>query len=701
MSALDSEMEAYGYATDLIIVLDIKATDKWNMKSEEMRRFVDGLTALAALECDERGTQIRRMLLAQGPTAVQNLVDALSCREMLLKCKGASALGSICMCPLAAATLMERHSASIVHGLLRMIQTKNRWAQGDACFVLGWIVRWSAPDSSSILLQIAEHVPRVCDALTSTFIVPSSSAPSANNSDDQDRESNLRIYPLVLLLNLSQQVPDIGAFAPSILRALEVVFHEVVAASSMDERSIIAQLAVSVLYTLTHRSSTLCQMVLELKLVPTLAKMTKLPLDSPDIAQQIRVVSTAPEATLPSFEASIPGTLEDDHTQTSNNESLKHRANFDVPKSPNANTQPVQETSSKKSPRSEEVATRPLTKEVSIANILQSVLGESDVQVVHMPPKSMSKEASIANILSDALCDATVVNHRPVQYRPTPSMTKGASIANILKNALGDDATTVVHAQPHVLTKEVSIANILRNALDDEDERGSAAAISKAPQTLSKEASIAHIITSALEDSDVSTVVPSTRLRDFEIGAAVAHLNAPLDTPQSTNRSDIDVPPLLQNSRSSRRMDQLESQGSTLSRGLNTSPSKAELVPSASRAELNRLLSESQASSPGTSADTMAASDGGSHAARSELNRIFLETQREVQSVGGDSDVSLYTPVLPKLLPVRTNARASFTRSSQEQASSILQTTARLQSSTRTSFRQARLSNADVESLIS
>ncbi|ETV87901.1 hypothetical protein H257_01313 [Aphanomyces astaci] len=290
MSALDSEMEAYGYATDLIIVLDIKATDKWNMKSEEMRRFVDGLTALAALECDERGTQIRRMLLAQGPTAVQNLVDALSCREMLLKCKGASALGSICMCPSAAATLMERHSASIVHGLLRMIQTKNRWAQGDACFVLGWIVRWSAPDSTSILLQIAEHVPRVCDALTSTFIAPSSTAPSADNSNDQDRESNLRIYPLVLLLNLSQQVPDIGAFAPAILRALEVVFHEVVAASSMDERSIIAQLAVSVLYTLTHRSSTLCQMVLELKLVPTLAKMTKLPLDSPDIAQQIRVV---------------------------------------------------------------------------------------------------------------------------------------------------------------------------------------------------------------------------------------------------------------------------------------------------------------------------------------------------------------------------------------------------------------------------
>ncbi|RHY22587.1 hypothetical protein DYB25_001975 [Aphanomyces astaci] len=488
-------------------------------------------------------------------------------------------------------------------------------------------------------------------------------------------------------------------------------------------------------------------------------------------------VSTAPEATLPSFEASIPGTLDDDHTQTSNNESLKHRANFDVPKSPNANTQPVQETSSKKSPRSEEVATRPLTKEVSIANILQSVLGESDVQVVHMPPKSMTKEASIANILSDALCDATVVNHRPVQYRPTPSMTKGASIANILKNALGDDATTVVHAQPHVLTKEVSIANILRNALDDEDERGSAAAISKAPQTLSKEASIAHIITSALEDSDVSTVVPSTRLRDFEIGAAVAHLNAPLDIPQPTNRSGIDVPPLLQNSRSSRRMDQLESQGSTLSRGLNTSPSKAELVPSASRAELNRLLSESQASSPGTSADTMAgtsleamhsapikarpkratfnhgsaglphptslsqhqqplmangssrhirmsvpggernitdrgdsqrlnsfpvaASDGGSHASRSELNRILLETQREVQSVGGNSDVSLCTPVLPKLLPVRTNARASFTRSSQEQASSILQTTTRLQSSTRTSFRQARLSNADVETLIS
>ncbi|RHY30502.1 hypothetical protein DYB32_004265 [Aphanomyces invadans] len=292
MSALDSEMEAYGFATDLIIVLNIKTSDKWNMQSEDMGRFVDGLTALAALECDERGSQIRRMLLAQGPTAVQNVVDALSCREVLLKCKGASALGSICMCPSAAANLMERHGPSIVKALLRMIQIKSRWAQGDACFVLGWIVRWSS-SSDKYLIQIAEQVPRVCDALSSTFSTTNVARTCQDPADDQDRESNLRIYPLVLLLHLSQRVPDSSTIAQPILQALNEVFHALVDDIAMDERSTIAQLAVSMLWTLTHRYPDSSRVVLELRMVPVLAKLTTVSFDCPEVAQQIRVILAA------------------------------------------------------------------------------------------------------------------------------------------------------------------------------------------------------------------------------------------------------------------------------------------------------------------------------------------------------------------------------------------------------------------------
>ncbi|KAF0745401.1 hypothetical protein Ae201684P_011087 [Aphanomyces euteiches] len=281
---LDSEIEAYGYATDLIIVLSLSDGDKstWNMQSEGMRRFVDGLTALAALECDDRGILIRRMLLAQGSSAVQNLVDALGCREVLLKCKSASALGSICMCPSAGATLMEQFGSTLLKRLLRMVQTKNRWAQGDACFVLGWIVRWANVD---VVREIAPCVSKVCDALTSTF----TSAPPTDTAfePDQDRKSNLRIYPLILLLNLSQRVvlQDEGL----VVGTLDVLFQGLLQDVEMDEGTTIAQLAVSLLVTLTHQSPEARQAALDRKLLPTLVRLSRRPFDIPDIADQLHV----------------------------------------------------------------------------------------------------------------------------------------------------------------------------------------------------------------------------------------------------------------------------------------------------------------------------------------------------------------------------------------------------------------------------
>ncbi|KDO33121.1 hypothetical protein SPRG_01933 [Saprolegnia parasitica CBS 223.65] len=289
---LEVEIEAYGHATDLMHLLDLGESDKatWNMKSEAMGRFVDGLTALAALACDDRGVQVRRMLLAQGANVVQHIVDALKCRDVLLKCKSASALGSICMCSEACAELMAAHGSAIVHGLMRMVAGKNRWAQGDAIFVLGWIVRWK-DDNAETLEAIAAAVPNACDMVLSSFARrPTDEAP--HDESIEDRESNLRIYPFVFLLNLYQHTSLTPALA-AVLDAIAAAIHAAVHQPTLAEVAVIARLSTSLLLSLVDKDAGIvCPLVLEKKMLPDVARLSRRRFDGDDdlVGDQCRVV---------------------------------------------------------------------------------------------------------------------------------------------------------------------------------------------------------------------------------------------------------------------------------------------------------------------------------------------------------------------------------------------------------------------------
>jgi hypothetical protein len=274
---LDMEIENYGYSTDLMHLLDLNTTDKatWNMKSEGMGHFVDGLTALAALACDERGNQVRRMIVVQGERCIQNIVDALSCREVLLKCKSANALGSICMYSASGIMLMAQHGDAVTNGLLRMVCGKNRWAQGDACFVLGWIVQW-IEESHTVLDCIENVITNVCEMLDSSLklVVQCGTQPSVDESIE-DRESNLRIYPLVLLLNLAQRrslVKHAVTIVNTMHGAIIAILNECV---SVTEANTIAHLSVSVLLIMAHSIPSVTQQLLKKKILPLLVKLNR------------------------------------------------------------------------------------------------------------------------------------------------------------------------------------------------------------------------------------------------------------------------------------------------------------------------------------------------------------------------------------------------------------------------------------------
>ncbi|OQS06728.1 hypothetical protein THRCLA_01247 [Thraustotheca clavata] len=270
---LEMEIEAYGYATDLMHLLDLDESDKatWNMKSEGMRCFVDGLTALAALPCDDRGIQIRRMLLGQGTVCVQNVVDALKCREVLLKCKSASALGSICMCNSSSIALMKNHRDAIMKGLTRMVAGKNRWAQGDATFVLGWIVRWEEDeDTLQLMLDI---VPKMCEIVNSSLKILESEQ-TMDDESMEDCESNLRIYPFVFLLNLCRH-RSLSTHENMIIATINSAIQAVLN-GNLSEKDDIAQLSISLLYKMVDsEGSKAIPLILSHKMLPSIAKLSR------------------------------------------------------------------------------------------------------------------------------------------------------------------------------------------------------------------------------------------------------------------------------------------------------------------------------------------------------------------------------------------------------------------------------------------
>ncbi|ETW01038.1 hypothetical protein H310_06669 [Aphanomyces invadans] len=397
-------------------------------------------------------------------------------------------------------------------------------------------------------------------------------------------------------------------------------------------------------------------------------------------------------------------------------------------------------------------SSKALTKEASIAQILRSAVGD-DARVTvttpaqPLPSKLMSKEASIANMLREAVGDAS-----PSVF-PTMS-SKQAGIANILESVLGESGSPSAIEGPNTnaasLRKfeiraavdrlsdpsdntlqpkqatDVETAQLLnisatRSArrIDQVDGRSSF----KLTQTLSTSPSKA-VLDPSESQAELDRLrsiggdtfeVPGLTLPAQEDGAEVPSLahNAPVHG--TTTETAGPTSPIRGRGKRATfnqgsvplRLDASASQQlppHLVVPHVQAQPHPADVTASMSRPVRMSIpgggrsheLLHSKAVQPRQLSLPTADLSGNASA---DLNRILLETQGAVASHmeenGGSIDV---TPPMPKPIPIR-NTRASFTRGSQEQA--ILPTTARLQTSSRTSFRQARLSNADVESLIS
>ncbi|GAB9471914.1 hypothetical protein Gpo141_00009110 [Globisporangium polare] len=207
-----------------------------NTKGAEKRDFVEALTEIAALPLDSMSMEVRRLLVdgsdrhrPHGADAaglapissapVTHIIAALGSRDVLLKCKAANALGSICISRVAGQRLLDARGDVVLKSLIRMATCKNKWAQGDAFFVLGWIVVIA---DEVMLKQLARLVPTVVRFLHRSVAQDGdgSSAPRSSSSSSSpaslssEEASNFRIYALVLLLNFIQR--DVGIFASAV-----------------------------------------------------------------------------------------------------------------------------------------------------------------------------------------------------------------------------------------------------------------------------------------------------------------------------------------------------------------------------------------------------------------------------------------------------------------------------------------------------
>ena len=202
--------------------------------------FVEALTDIAALPLDSTSMEIRRLLVVSGTAVVQpqtsasreesrgaannarkvhldRVVAALNARDVLLKCKAANAVGSLSISRVAGQQLFDSYGDAIVPSVAKMATRKNQWVQGDAFFVLGWMVVIA---DEAMLTTIAALLPTVVKCLHRNVKLPFNVKRGADGNDAMEgraaqrakatsplseQESNLRVYALVLLLNFSQR----------------------------------------------------------------------------------------------------------------------------------------------------------------------------------------------------------------------------------------------------------------------------------------------------------------------------------------------------------------------------------------------------------------------------------------------------------------------------------------------------------------
>uniref|UniRef100_A0AAV1VAS6 Uncharacterized protein n=1 Tax=Peronospora matthiolae TaxID=2874970 RepID=A0AAV1VAS6_9STRA len=297
----------------------------------EKQRFVEALTTIAALPLDSLSMEIRRLLVVSGVDAsrqqsslnreetttvaangarkehLDNLIAALNARDVLLKCKAANAVGSLSISRVAGQQLLDLYGDEIFQSVAKMATRKNQWVQGDAFFVLGWMVVIA---DDAMLTTIADLLPAVIKCLHRNINLPVEVEGLADGNDEMrgdartrrlkeiavssERESNLRIYALVLLVNFSQRrvavfetqldrlLPMLKDLVVELLEPMPSVstLDESAAASDMADHGAVeyaevSRLAITLLSVLVDQLGSVASQLLELKVLPHLLKLKR------------------------------------------------------------------------------------------------------------------------------------------------------------------------------------------------------------------------------------------------------------------------------------------------------------------------------------------------------------------------------------------------------------------------------------------
>uniref|UniRef100_M4B2Z2 Uncharacterized protein n=1 Tax=Hyaloperonospora arabidopsidis (strain Emoy2) TaxID=559515 RepID=M4B2Z2_HYAAE len=296
----------------------------------EKQRFVEALTNIAALPLDSISMEIRRLLVVSrfdarrqqsslnreetikvaGNNArkvhLDNLIAALNARDVLLKCKAANAVGSLSISRVAGQQLLDLYGDEIFQSVAKMATRKNQWVQGDAFFVLGWMVVIA---DDAMLTTIADLVPTVIKCLRRNINLPVEVESLADGNDEMrggararrskeiassERESNLRIYALVLLVNFSQR--RVAVFETQLerllpmLKDLVVELLEPISSAATNNESAdgsetadydaveyaeVSRLAITLLSVLVDQLGNVASQLLELKVLPHLLKLKR------------------------------------------------------------------------------------------------------------------------------------------------------------------------------------------------------------------------------------------------------------------------------------------------------------------------------------------------------------------------------------------------------------------------------------------
>ncbi|KAG7383049.1 hypothetical protein PHYPSEUDO_004033 [Phytophthora pseudosyringae] len=276
----------------------------------EKQVFVEALTEIAALPLDSISMEIRRLLVGSNALEQQlhlrHVIAALSARDVQLKCKAANAVGSLCISRMAGQQLLDGFGAQILQSVAKMATRKNQWMQGDAFFVLGWMVVIADEDT---LTAIAELLPAVVKQLHRNLNLPVDAEGDVRGESDSasrrskaalassEQASNFRVYALVLLLNFSQR--QVGVLAGQLdkllpmLRDLVAKLLEPVAATSTRtaffdaaEYAEVLRLAITLLSALVDQLEDAAPQLLELKVLPSLLKLKRV-LGSREVAELV------------------------------------------------------------------------------------------------------------------------------------------------------------------------------------------------------------------------------------------------------------------------------------------------------------------------------------------------------------------------------------------------------------------------------